>query len=396
MNINYTWKKSSLIIMYLLCGNLVYAQYVELTFKDSKTNEVIPSVYIKAIKQNEKFETISNLDGKIKLPIKCDSIKTSHIAYESIAINKLEQDVVIFLTPRIQQLEDITVYSINLKEKFEYVLKNFSRLYVSGQHTYQCTYKDTYRVNDTLSRLLQFNMKWWDKNYNSKYKKPPLSQNQIGVGRTDYSKNRGRDIDNSSFDNNSFFGFLHLNNYLTALNLYGKNFIIDRIEKTEATTIIFFNALLETPKANKMKLSECKVIFDRKTGAILFLKTHLINDNHIEEGVSEEKKIPYKIHYLDEHRMMSFVKEKNKFRISQLSFQDNFEVEMLGKKDAIETELNIYVTKIEKGNTIPKSELIDLKVKSIHEFINKKTTNDPTILLTTEEQEFINEKNDNN
>jgi hypothetical protein len=394
MKTSHNLIKVIFLINYILCHNLIFAQNSILTIKDSQTNEVIPSVYVSVFKENQSYETISNTDGKFKVPIQFDSIKFSHVAYEVlIKDNSLPQQGIVYLAPKSVLLGDIKVYNLDLKEKIAFVLRNFNRLYVTGSRTYQCTYKGTQRIDNKLSRLVQFRLNWWNKNYNSNLKKSVLSQNRLSIGETDYAQ-KGQ-LDKGEFiESTSFLSSLLLNSYLTGLLNSIDEIVIDHIEKDQETSTVFFSAKYSNPSEKyKSNFNNNEVRFDSKTGAIILLKTHLVYEDRVEKGTSRKTNEPYEIQYNNENRKMSFIKEGGKLRLAELYLKLNINKKSQGKIKNFEDQGYIYVTKIEKGNKIPKKEYIDLTDNNnIFDYIGEKVSDDPKILFTDEESRFIHFK----
>jgi hypothetical protein len=393
MNIIYILKIVGLISIYLTYGKLLHAQYKEVTIKDIKTDEGIPSVYVTAFKQSGKFETISNPEGKIKLPLNVDSIVLSHVAYDILHVDDKQSDEVsvIRLTPKITELASITIYNIDLRKKIETLIKNFSHLYVGNERTYYCTYKETFKVDKALVRLRQFNMRWWDKDYKTDLKKPFDYQNQVAIDAISYSRFiQGRTVNGGALSNKSFFAALHLNSYLTGLLWQAKDFIVTAIEKTNASTKISFDVSFGRDGSTKGDLKDSYFIFDNETGAIVELYTHLIYaDGQLQHVVSKKDNIPLTVKYKTETRMMSFIPEKRKLRLSYFEFIGEHDDQLKDTIYSSENKLTLYITGVEKGNTISDASKIPLEDMSIHEQIENTPKKDPSILLTSEEEGFI-------
>jgi hypothetical protein len=130
MNNRSNSKKTALLVIFLLSQYFLVAQNSIMTIKDSKTKEAISSVYVSIYKQNQSFETISNTDGKFKVPIQFDSIKFSHIAYNALTIIERFKNEDVFLESKSVLLEDVKVYNLELKDKIALVV-NLS-MYLQG------------------------------------------------------------------------------------------------------------------------------------------------------------------------------------------------------------------------------------------------------------------------
>jgi len=119
MNKKYLFLISHLI---LILYSQLYSQNIELkaTLSDLKTKKAIPFANIGIFHKN--IGTVSDQNGNfsIKIPKKYaeDSLKISHISYETIkvAINEIKKDT-IFLKSSEKQLEEIFISNKKIKRK---------------------------------------------------------------------------------------------------------------------------------------------------------------------------------------------------------------------------------------------------------------------------------------
>jgi hypothetical protein len=107
--------------------------------------------------------------------------------------------------------------------------------------------------------------------------------------------------------------------------------------------------------------------------------------------VSRKTRTPGTIKYISETRTMSFIPEKNKLRLSYFELTGEHEDSVQGNTHFSKNRFRIYVVGTEKGNTIPTASRIRLNDTPLYEYVQNTPKKDPTILLTREEQEFIQE-----
>ncbi len=186
-------KKITTILFILYCSSYAFSQSKEFIILDSLTNKPINLVHITYANLN--IGSVSNTEGKIKIPLKKNSILISHINYREKALNY--KDFVnkerIILSQKPIELNEIVVSNIKLKEKFSSILDTYLNVYSSKKIINYSTYKETFKVNDSLTRLFQTQLKWWSKNSLISFKKPIEKQNKIEIENVDYSKIKKRD-----------------------------------------------------------------------------------------------------------------------------------------------------------------------------------------------------------
>ncbi|NQY28978.1 MAG: hypothetical protein HRT69_05845, partial [Flavobacteriaceae bacterium] len=201
--------------------------------------------------------SISNKDGKIKLPLKEKKIIISHMNYieKEFSFNDFKQRDTLFLIPKTNQLDEVVLYSLDLKQKFTDILENnYLKKYSTKKVTHNGTYKETFSINDSLTRLFQVQLDWYSKNSLFKSNIATAELNIINLESIDFYNFKKIDNDsispNSSYiDNKSFFKFAHLNYILSILINVTMDYEVVNIQKNGKNNNVYFNAnLIENGK----------------------------------------------------------------------------------------------------------------------------------------------------
>jgi hypothetical protein len=182
--------KFYLSVFFVFLSLFLKAQVKEFIVVDSLTNKPINAVSAYFIAKNEG--TVSNEDGKVKIYFSNpnDKLRLSHVAYnptEIVLKDYLKLDTIRLSRSSILLME-VAVYDLDLKKKLAELLKKYEQLYLNKPVIYDCTYKESVKVNESLARLSQVQLKWYDKNYRLDFRKPFDKQNQVSLINNDYFK----------------------------------------------------------------------------------------------------------------------------------------------------------------------------------------------------------------
>ena len=202
-----------LFFFFFFLQNFLQAQVIEFTLLDAFTK--LPISNAEAYYTLSLNGTISNDEGKMRISMENDTLVLSHIGYETkkIFTDKTFAQTSIYLNPQEIQLEEVVLYNFDLKSKVKYVMDNYFKLYDTKSKILECTYREKFIKNDTLTRLYQVQLDWWSKNYILQFKKTLNENIHIHLKNTDYSKISNLDEGtNSAFFKPSFvLAYLHLN-----------------------------------------------------------------------------------------------------------------------------------------------------------------------------------------
>lgn len=384
----YTTITTSFLFLFPL---LLWAQIHEFVIKDSISGIVIPDVNLQYSTLNEG--TISNLDGKVQI-IKRDTIILSHLSYKTKRIPYEQYATLntLYLEPGEIALNEVVVSNFNLKQKLRTVLENYSQFYIVGEKNYQATFKESFRINDSLARLFQVKMEWWNADYELVFEESWTNQNHFQFIVTDYEKISGLEKDfQVSLKNSDFLKSLFLNHYLYFLVFESKEFLIHVVDKQEDVTRVAFSVPLEENGVIVRDCENCEIFFDNTSGAVLKLNTALIERSN-EIFVNEELKLTEKnaARTTAFTREISFFPYGNKLRLNKLNVTISADVKVKDVITHVKHEESLYVTKVLDAAKISKSKRINLYKNSFYESIPKLMSNTPNILLTKEEINFVN------
>jgi len=389
--------KIFLTILYASLCLVAKAQIKEFIVIDQSTKQALSTVSVFFPDKNEG--AVTNDDGKVKIYSSkntADALVFSHVGYHTKKMEASEYLSVdtIKLIPSSILLKEVAVYSLDLKKKLADLLTNYEKLYVTQASIHDCTYKESYEVNDTLARLAQLQIKWWDKNYRFNFKESFDKQNQISLTNIDYSKvlDSKSYFSNSGFIENKFiFQLLHLNFYPIILNR-GSDISLQSVAKYEKSTRVVFTTPIIEKGEVVMFLNDGIIYFDNETGAIEEIDLNFKYNNQIKKGVSRKTKTPYTSEVKEHHINLSFKKIDNqKWMISSLKSVVKADVEYNNTRDNVQLTQEFIITKTTKGGRIPKSEQININ-NPFHDNLPLKKNLDTKILLTQKEQDFINKK----
>ena len=384
-----------LFLILLFTATALPAQVAELTLLDASTKQPIPNV--EAYYTRSLNGTITNEEGKLRIAVENDTLTLSHIGYatKKIFTDKTFAKATIYLNPQEIQLEEVVLYNFDLQGKIDYIFNNYNNLYDTKTKILECTYREKFIRNDTLTRLYQLQLDWWSKFYGLNFKQPLDNNMQIHLKNTDYARvSDYKDIANSPkgahLTTNSTYPYLFINTYLILIRECKNNIDITKIEKDKEFTKITFNAE-NVDKDNKvtMKLVNSEIYFDKATNAI---KRVVFNNKTREkkEDISEKFKIPYTYENKGFSVEINFSSYKDKLLFSSLFIRANGAFEYQGKTDIVLIEQSFLRTGLQEGKHIKKSDRINIE-KPFFEYVTPHKQGEAKFLLTKEEQNFINQ-----
>jgi len=382
----------TLFLILLFTATVLPAQVAELTLLDASTKQPIPNV--EAYYARSLNGTITNEEGKLRIAVENDTLTLSHIGYatKKIFTDKTFAKATLYLNPQEIQLEEVVVYNFDLKKKVKYVLDNYFKLYDTKAKILECTYREKFIRNDTLTRLYQVQLDWWSKSYRyTSFKQPLEKLLQIQLKNIDYSKMLSEEeiaARSAHLERTPMFMYLFVNTYLSFINQFGENIDIKKVEKSKDVTKVTFNADIVINKKLNLKLENSVLVFDNTTNAV---RKVIFNDIHqgIKDKVSEKTNKPYKS-ITDNYRLeLTLTDYKGKLLFSSYYVRLIGAIEYKGKRDKLFFEHSFLRTGVQNKH-IKKEDRIDIQ-KSFHEYITPHKQGEAKFLLTKEEQDFINQ-----
>jgi len=381
-----------LFLILLFTATALPAQVAELTLLDASTKQPISNV--EAYYARSLNGTITNEEGKLRIAVENDTLTLSHIGYatKKIFTDKTFAKATIYLNPQEIQLEEVVLYNFDLKKRVKYVLDNYFKLYDTKAKILECTYREKFIRNDTLTRLYQVQLDWWSKSYRyTSFKQPLEKLLQIRLKNIDYSKMLSEEeiaARSAHLERTPMFMYLFVNTYLSFINQFGENIDIKKVEKSKEVTKVTFNADIVINKKLNLKLENSVLVFDNTTNAV---RKVIFNDIHqgIKDKVSEKTNKPYKS-ITDNYRLeLTLTDYKGKLLFSSYYVRLIGAIEYKGKRDKLFLEHSFLRTGVQNKH-IKKEDRIDIQ-KSFHEYITPHKQGEVKFLLTKEEQDFINQ-----
>jgi hypothetical protein len=382
----------TLFLILLFTATVLPAQVAELTLLDASTKQPIPNV--EAYYARSLNGTITNEEGKLRIAVENDTLTLSHIGYatKKIFTDKTFAKATVYLNPQEIQLDEVVLYNFDLKKKVKYVLDNYFKLYDTKAKILECTYREKFIRNDTLTRLYQVQLDWWSKSYRyTSFKQPLEKLLQIQLKNIDYSKMLSQEevaARSVHLERKPMFIYLFVNTYLSLIDQFGENIDIKKVEKNKEVTKVTFNVDIVINKKLNLKLENSVLVFDNTTNAV---RKVIFNDIHqgISDKISEKTKVPYKS-ITDNYRLeLTLTDYKGKLLFSSYYVRLIGAVEYKGKRDKLFLEHSFLRTGVQNKH-IKKEDRIDIQ-KSFHEYITPHKQGEAKFLLTKEEQNFINQ-----
>lgn len=389
--------KRSIVLIVMFCSHFLFGQTKEFILVDDTTNEPIDLVQISY--PALEIGSISNADGRIRIPLKEQNILVSHINYieQTFEYDVFKKKDTLFLTPKTNQLDEIIVYNIDLKAKITNILKNsYLNQYSTEKSINKSTYNETFRVNDSLVRLFQVQLDWWSKEALFKGNKPIEDQNKIVLETVDYSKLKKIDsefVNGASVDNKDFFKFLHLNFLLSIFKELATDIEIKSVEKDEKSINIHFDATLIQNGEKMYDFKNSLMVFDVDYKSINYLKLNMIYDSGLIDDVSKKSKIPYQRKTTKNTVELSFKKLKNnKLSLNYFIFEIEGIIKNKDFTNTISSKQSLFILEHKIGEKIKKSN-IDFEEPFYKNLPSNLKVSDVKILLTNEEKEFLQKNN---
>lgn len=389
--------KIRITIIILFLKSFAFSQSKEFVILDETTNKPIDLAQI--FYPNIEVGSISNANGEIRIPLRENTIVVSHINYikRKFSFDSFKSKDTLFLTPKTNKLEEVVIYNIDLKQKFNNILDNtYLKKYSTKKVIHNSTYKETFSINDSLTRLFQVQLDWYSKNSLFKTDEAIEKQNVIKVNSIDYSKikkieNDLVDSKGAHVENKSFFKFLHLNFILSTLSYLIDDYEIQTIESNEKSTNVYFNAAVSENGKEVFKHKNSLVVFDKNYESILGLKLNMVYSKGFEDAVSRINKMPYKKKTNSHNVELSFKKLKNdKYSIVYCIQELYGVIKTKNYTNNIHSKQSLFVNKSSLGKKIKKSNINFHE--PFYENIPSNLKGDEVKILLTKKEKFFLKK----
>lgn len=383
----------------LLISMISYSQNKEILILDSTTKLPIETanIYFPSIQEG----TFTNSDGKATIMMRDFDLKISHIAYEEKIINykELQNANTFFLTPKSIILDEVVVKYFNLNKALNYVLENYENLYENQPFEKECNFKETLSIDNTLKRLIVTKVNWWSKSYKIKH----LNNLKLRLGSIDFNKNNPMDVftdlpkenipSNSGFiDTKNLISTIYLNSFLINFMKYNPN--LDAVVENSSAdeTIVSFTSDWKTTNDYSFR-SKGKIIFDKKTKAIISFTNEVENENRITKSLTSKSKKEFSYENINSISTINFRKNiNNQWALNSFEVSADFSITYNDIKHQGNLKNNLYVLKDTPIKRVNNEGLINLSKPIYQNFPKDIITSTNSILLSNEENNFIEGK----
>jgi len=394
-------KKILFSFLSFLCF-LCYSQEKEIIVLDENTKQPISQAHLFYRDLNEG--SISNEEGKANLLIKNSNLSLLHLNYNEKLIlkNKITELDTIWLSQKKNLLEEVIVTNINIKKKLQYVLDNFSDLYVDYPTKKECSFKETFLFDGNYKRLFLSQILWWSKSSEHPFKKNYNKFAKLKLNEISYSKNIPLNLDNKKSkdeENNSgaiisksLINFFYLNHAINSLLLPDIGEIYSSIEESDDNSItVSYSTDWKINEEGASNRNNGKIIFDKKTNAIISFSKNIEFKNRVSKEIGKETGKTAITDYKNNSFDYSFA-QNNEGKWSLNFF--NTTINLLFNYDkmphTIKFSNSLYVLKESKSKRVNDDGLIDLNNPIYKSLPSQTVLNSNNILLTKKEKAFIN------
>lgn len=391
--------KKYIKIFILFTSVISYSQNREILVLDSETNLPIETVNIYYPEIQEG--TFTNADGKATINIRNYDLKISHIAYQEKIINskELQTSNILYLNTKSIDLDEVVVSSFNLNKALLYVLKNYENLYENQAFEKECNFKETLSIDNKLKRLILTKVNWWSKSYKIKH----LSDLKMRLGAIDYNINNPMDIftdipkdnipSNSGFINTkNLISSIYLNSFLVNFIKYNPDLEAVIEKHSENEFIVSFMSDWKTT-SNYSYRSKGKIIFDKKSKAIISFTNEVENQNRITKSFTTKLKKEFSYETSNTISTLNFRKKNNnQWSLNSFEISADFNITYNDVKHNGNIKNNLYVLKNTQIEKVKNVGLINLSKPIYQNFSKDIITNSNSILLSNEENNFIEGK----
>jgi len=387
--------KRILLFSFLLFSLFLQAQSKSFTVLDSITQEPIDLVHLFYPDLDEG--SITNADGKINIPLKKNKLVASHVNYKnkSFLYEEFKDRDTIYLFPRNNELDEVVVFNIKLKDKIRQVLMSIEDNYMTEKVIHNATYKEVYRINDTLSRLFQIQMDWWSNNGLFKFGKPIEKQNRVAIDKIDYSKTqlykKESNVPNGGYvTNDSFFRFAYINYILILIQNYTEDVVLHSVQKEDDQVSVVFDATLVQNGQKLFEYQQSRIVFDSNYTKVKFLQLNMVYEENFEADYSKEQDMHYEralnTHYIE----LSFEESQEQKMIPNYFISDvQATINIEGTINQISSKQSLFVTGSTFSKKLRGKKVLDMSKPFYKSLRDEKPKQEAKILLTKEEESFL-------
>ena len=378
------------ILFFLLSFTLGFAQenFVKGIIKDSETKEEIPFVNI-VFKNNSGFltGTMTNENGEFSLN-NIKEVEISHLNYETKNVVFTENQVEVYLTPKVYILDELIISNVSGKDFLKLLLKDAKVRAVKNSKL--STYgREIVKINNQYTKYSDAKMDYYIKKGNGK---SILQINQSRAIKSNLQDSTSSVLNgmNSAYNVRDYVKYAYNFDGIEKL-IKSKEYTFDRYLRRDASGFEYeFIKIIPNPSSEEL-LYEGYVIVDNKSNKIIEFKVELAESH---KKFSKLKNILIAKFKLNDHAVwckFKFVKDQYELVYYKNSFSLYLQ---MGKKvhDNISTTFDLLVLDCKNDVELPEN---GFEGKTIFEagtnYTEKFWDKNNIFPLKESEQQFINE-----
>ncbi|MCT2564078.1 hypothetical protein [Chryseobacterium herbae] len=381
--------KHSYIFMILFFG-LFSAQKLKVV--DSENGK--PISHARVILSNQIVYT--NEDGFAPVAEDVKDFEISASGYQKKKVSNFNS--LIKLIPAYKKIEEIKIVSIDIRKLLKDVSKNYHKRYYNEPSLYDAIYKERRVDNNKLYFLAIAETKLWSKSNQYNYK-DGIRKNyddilQMQLNNVKYLKNITADsilVTNTNDFSHEHMGNYFLNfelnrtlNHVTSINSkYSGKIISEEGDEQLITFKIKSGAGIELKGEFK---------YNKADKVITYFEVHYLQTDYPPIRRKTPEGVEYDYQLGDASLIFDFYKKDGVYLPALTRLEgDKFSAFYLGKKHERRFSREIIYNTFEKSNNEGLTQKVDFS-KSIWENVPVKEDKEDAILLSAEEQAFLNEK----
>ena len=381
--------KRKIILLFLFCSSFFLAQKTQII--DAETSQPIPNARI--ISEGNIYYT--NDEGYSLLKENSKNLEISALGYETVKDNDFKE--ILKLKPVYKEIDEVKIVSVDFQKILKEVANNYSDIYYNQPIIYDVTIKQKTYENNDLNLLMVADGKFWSRDgeynakdaYNDKFNKfVQLQIDDLRYLKTEPFQNKAREKKSEISHDNIGDMFLSYELWRT----YG----LSKIKNAKTSgRLVYENGdeqeISYSIKSDSSYIYTGNFIYNTKDQAITHFELNFTQNKSEPRKLKDENGNIFFRQLGDGIIMFDYYKKDGKYFPSKISFITQ------GFKTITDTETFEYSSErdiIFKNFQETDKKGLENPVKINQAYWNNLKISDVKgeIILTKEEQEFINEK----
>lgn len=381
------------LLFFLFSGFLFSQNLKKIKVIDSQDSKPISNVRL--LFSNEVV--YSNDDGFALIPENVKDLEISKSGYLTEKLNKVSE--IISLKPLYQDIEEVKIVNIDVKKIFKEVSNRYSDIYYDKSAIYDVTIKQRAFENNDMKLLMIADGKFWsrDGSYNAKEAFSNKFDNFVQLQIDDLRYLKSKPYENFIKVKKQNQGHDYIGNLFFSYELFRLNRFIGLKKSVTTGRLIYENGdeqeISFSVKTDENLLYKGKINYNEKDKAITYYEMSFSQSKFLPEKLKDENGKEYSRQLGDGTVLFEFYKNGEKYVPSKVSvvaegFKTITDTKTFEFRSAREIIFRNFKATEAKG--------VENPVEIYKSFWNKMKVSDDKgeILLSKEEEQFINEKAD--